>query len=313
MKQFLEKPLVSVIIPTYNRGNLIGQTLDTVLGQSYQNLEIIIVDDGSTDNTEEVIKAIQDSRVRYINYQPNRGGSTARNIGIKNATGEYIAFLDSDDLWKLNKIDLQLASIFSCSNPRKVVSYTQFIVNQGNAEQKIILPNRGKIKTETLADYLFCSRGQMQTSTLMLHRSLASEIFFRQDLKKHQDWDFCLRLEANGAIFSFLDKPLTIWNATPRKDRVSKISNYHISLNWICDYQSSISAKAKTSFLLIEVLPKLIEKKERKLYAEKIILDGFLHKIITLKDFVQTTKKIWNLNNPYKKILTRLLLPFFTK
>ncbi len=111
MKQLLEQPLVSVIIPTYNRADLIGHTLDSAINQSYRNLEIIVIDDGSVDNTEEVVKAIGDSRIRYIRHQTNCGGSTARNTGIEAARGEYIAFLDSDDIWVPNKIQLQLASI----------------------------------------------------------------------------------------------------------------------------------------------------------------------------------------------------------
>lgn len=91
--------LVSVIIPTYNRANIIKDAIETVLNQTYQNFEIIVVDDGSTDKTEKVVKSFNDSRIRYI-YQPNSGKpSVARNLGINSSKGDFVAFLDSDDLW----------------------------------------------------------------------------------------------------------------------------------------------------------------------------------------------------------------------
>lgn len=101
---------VSIIIPTYNRADLIVKTIETVIKQTYHNFEIIVVDDGSTDNTEDVISKINDNRIRYI-YQKNAGPSAARNNGIRNVRGEWIAFLDSDDLWMPEKLERQVKAI----------------------------------------------------------------------------------------------------------------------------------------------------------------------------------------------------------
>lgn len=101
------KDLVSVIIPTYNRAHLIKRSAMSVLNQTYSNLELIIVDDGSTDNTEEVVKSIDDNRVIYIK-QPNQCACAARNNGIDHAQGEFIAFQDSDDVWHLDKLEKQI-------------------------------------------------------------------------------------------------------------------------------------------------------------------------------------------------------------
>ena len=97
----MKNPTVSVIIPTYNRAHLVGRAIKSVLNQTYRDFEIIVVDDGSTDNTKDIIKEFQkkDKRIKYIPYEKNKGGSAARNTGIKAAKGEYIAFLDSDDEW----------------------------------------------------------------------------------------------------------------------------------------------------------------------------------------------------------------------
>jgi glycosyltransferase involved in cell wall biosynthesis len=104
-----DQPIVSIIIPTYNRAHLIGETLDSVLAQTYTNWECIIVDDGSTDNTDEVVEEYvkKDSRFKYY-HRPDEhlpGGNGARNYGFKMSKGEYVNWLDSDDLYKiLNKI-----------------------------------------------------------------------------------------------------------------------------------------------------------------------------------------------------------------
>ena len=99
---------VSVIIPTYNRAELLDEAIRSVLGQSYENLEIIIVDDGSTDNTREVVGSIRDKRIKYI-WTDNWGGpARPRNIGIRAAQGNFIAFLDADDYWKEKKLEVQM-------------------------------------------------------------------------------------------------------------------------------------------------------------------------------------------------------------
>jgi len=101
-----KNPKVSVVIPTYNSAQFIVETLESVFAQTYKDYEVIVVDDGSTDNTKEVLKPYM-SKIRYI-YKENGGAASARNVGIKNAQGEYIAFLDSDDLWLPEKLEKQV-------------------------------------------------------------------------------------------------------------------------------------------------------------------------------------------------------------
>jgi glycosyltransferase involved in cell wall biosynthesis len=100
--------LISVIIPTYNRAQVLSRAVESVLGQSYNNLELIVVDDGSSDNTAEAIKEIEDKRIKYIKSSENKGVAAARNAGIKESHGDYIAFLDSDDQWLPDKLKLSL-------------------------------------------------------------------------------------------------------------------------------------------------------------------------------------------------------------
>ena len=301
MTRMPEKPLISVIIPTYNRAEIINIPLQSVFNQSYKNLEIIIVDDRSTDNTETVINNINDPRIRYIRHSVNQGGAAARNTGIDTATGKYIAFLDSDDAWVSDKLELQLAQIQKYPNPERVVSYTQvFFSHSGITEntyhtfdKKFFLPKRGKEPNETVSDYLFCNKGKTLTSTLMMHHSLAINTRFRDSLRKHQDWDFCLRLEARGAIFSFIEQPLTIWNGDSSFEHVGRILDYRLSENFIRECQTYLSPKATTVLLLDKVIPSLIKNKQRKLYSQKLLLNAFYQRLVSFKKLRKLTREIW--------------------
>lgn len=120
-------PTVSVIIPTYNRAHLVGRAIQSVLNQTYQNFEVIVIDDGSTDDAEEVLKSFKDERVRYIRLRENSGGSAVpRNTGLNAARGEYIAVLDDDDFW-LDEDRLKKQVKFLNTHPDHVVVGTNAI------------------------------------------------------------------------------------------------------------------------------------------------------------------------------------------
>jgi glycosyltransferase involved in cell wall biosynthesis len=122
-------PLVSVVVPSYNRASLIGETLDSVLAQTHPNLEIIVVDDGSTDDTEAAVAPYR-SRITYIK-QKNQGLAAARNTGLQHSTGEYVAWLDSDDLWNPDKVALQVAVLQSRADIALVASDFSAFDDQG--------------------------------------------------------------------------------------------------------------------------------------------------------------------------------------
>ncbi|MDD2272156.1 MAG: glycosyltransferase family 2 protein [Desulfuromonadaceae bacterium] len=119
----LEAPLVSIIIPTYNNNPVVCQAIDCALNQTYKNLEIIVVDDGSTDGTESLLRKKYKGKIRYIR-QKNRGTGGARNTGIRNAKGEYLQLLDADDLLAPDKIDIQMRQLRS--TPEKALSYCDY-------------------------------------------------------------------------------------------------------------------------------------------------------------------------------------------
>lgn len=180
--------MVSVIIPTYNRAGTIKRAVKSILAQTYQDYEIIIVDDASTDNTEDIVNAIHDNRIRYIKLTKNGGACKARNVGIKNALGKYISFLDSDDEWNPKKLEKQLQCI---QDSKATCVACNFTYVKGKKEFQKISPNHGSYfkKAEIL------DNNYITTGALLIEKKLLNEIGgFDESLPRYQDWDLVLRL-----------------------------------------------------------------------------------------------------------------------
>ena len=209
----IENPLISIIIPTFNRKKWIKTAIDSVLNQSYNNFELFVIDDGSDDNTKEIISGYG-KKINYI-YQPNQGVSAARNLGIKQAKGEYITFLDSDDLWKKDKLKIQKNLLIS--HPEIKINYTGEIwirnnvrVNPKKAHQKY----SGWIYKQCLA---LCF---ISASSVMIHREIFSNIgLFDEKLQICEDYDLWLRI-CNKYPVTCIEKPLMI-KTGGRKDQLS--------------------------------------------------------------------------------------------
>jgi glycosyltransferase involved in cell wall biosynthesis len=198
---------ISVIIPTYNRANLIEKAIKSVLKQTYQDFEIIIVDDGSTDNTEEIIRGFKDKRVKYIKkYKMNRGISVARNIGIKIARGKYIAFLDSDDEWFPEKLNKQIKILQDGSPELGVVySISCYIDESGKNINK--LRNSKKVEGYIYEDLL--GKNYVGTpSTVLIRKECFHQVGLFDDLLNAQeDWDMWIRI-AKYYRFALIKIPL---------------------------------------------------------------------------------------------------------
>lgn len=198
------KPLISVIIPAYNRENVIERAIKSATVQTYSNLEIIIVDDASTDNTKDKVRQINDKRIVYLSHKTNRGASTARNTGIKKARGEYIAFLDSDDQWFAQKLEKQIAVLkknFDCS-----VIYSRYYIIKGKKKKLSVWPeikkHQGKLNSQLLIGNFITT-----SSTLLKKEILEKSGLFDEKLPAYQDWEFFLRL-SKFTNYAFIDEPL---------------------------------------------------------------------------------------------------------
>lgn len=133
----MKKGLVSIIMPTYNCGKFIAETIKTVIEQTYTNWELVIVDDCSKDDTEQVVSSFEDTRIRYYRLEQNSGAAVARTTAMKYANGEYMAFLDSDDLWKKDKLEKQLKFMKDNKYNFTCTAYEQ-VDEEGNKLGKII-------------------------------------------------------------------------------------------------------------------------------------------------------------------------------
>ena len=203
-----QTPKVSIILPTYNRAYIIEKAIQSVLNQTYQDFELIIVDDGSTDNTEEIIKKLQekDKRIRYIKLETNKGAAAARNEGIKIAHGKYITFQDSDDEWLPEKLEKQM-KIFE-TTPEDIIVYTGFWRIDG--DEKTYIPDINISNREGNIHKELLKRNFIGTpSILLLKKNLEKIGMFDENLSRLQDWDLAIRL-SKYYNFKLIDEPLYI-------------------------------------------------------------------------------------------------------
>lgn len=200
-------PLVSIIIPTYkNRGNL-TRAIDSCLGQTYKNLEIIVVDDNNSDDewrktTEhEMCKYADNERVVYLKHKYNKNGSAARNTGIKAAKGKFISLLDDDDYFEPNKTEKQIEYLLS--HPEFDAVYCQCKKNC-----KIVAEN---LPEGNLGAEILLMNSRMQTLSLVLRKEAVEAINgFDESFKRHQDYEFLLRFFRHGFKIGVVNEPLAV-------------------------------------------------------------------------------------------------------
>lgn len=193
-----KQPLVTVVIPTYRRAALVARAIESARRQTYANLEIIVVDDGSPDDTEEVVRreAAKDARVRYVRHSMNKGLPAGRNTGIRAARGEYIAFLDDDDEWRTDKIEQQVLAI-----------------GEHDAVLCIALSNGRPLRLlrATRVTQEDLRRGSFDPSSLLAKTTILRDIWFDESLRHGEDWDAFIRIGQKYSIV-WLAEPLLFYN-----------------------------------------------------------------------------------------------------
>ncbi len=202
-------PLISVIIPTFNREKFLESTIESVFNQSYKNIELIVVDDGSTDNTEQIINSMDNNSILYIKLNKNMGCSFARNIGFHSSKGEYIAFLDSDDKWVSNKLEEQL-EVFKLSKDIGVVT-CDLIVKDYRTNKKIISKINANELNHDNRNLLF--KFHDNASMLLVKRKYLMKLDgpFDVRLRCAQVRDLLYRL-SHKCMINHLNKTLVIYN-----------------------------------------------------------------------------------------------------
>ncbi|ELY60614.1 glycosyltransferase family 2 protein [Natronolimnohabitans innermongolicus] len=234
-------PRVSVVIPTYNRAETLPRAIDSALEQTMDDLEVVVVDDGSSDETQSVLADYDDPRVRPIVHATNQGANVARNTGIEYARGEYIAFLDSDDTWQPTKLERQLEALEGRSDDWVgVYCETSYDLSGtdghvrgaaasvlARADEEPTMEGGDELIGEILADNVQPDAG----STLLVRTEVAREVDgFDEELDRFQDPEFCLRVLEAGKL-AYVDESLVVREETgqPPADVIKAASDQYLA------------------------------------------------------------------------------------
>ena len=229
-KQECIDDLVSIITPAYNAAEYIGETIESVLAQTYHKWEMLIVNDCSKDNTAEIVQSYsdKDNRIKLINLKQNSGAAVARNTAIQNAKGRYIAFLDSDDLWKKEKLQKQLSFMQQNGYAFTFTAYGHFKDRKENIQNLVKVPKSLNYKQALKGNQIGCL-------TVMLDRMQVQNINFSK--QKHEDYILWLNILKQGITAYGLDERLALYRTGNSK---SVSSNKLQSALWTWNvYRSS--------------------------------------------------------------------------
>jgi len=229
-----EDPLISVIIPTYNRANFLPNAILSVINQTYQNWELIIVDDGSTDNTKHIVEEFikKDSRIKYF-YQENKGQPFAMNTGIKLSKGKFIAFLDDDDEWYLEKLEKQIE--FLNKDENIVLVFSDVIIRGGYLDgmrsSEVSKPYCGYVYPKLLL------RNFLTASSVVIKRKVLDEMgyfdtFHCIKITQTQDYDMWLRIAKKYKI-GYVPEVLVKYNFSPKINSWEKRKNAYKAMIYI--------------------------------------------------------------------------------
>lgn len=250
--------MISVVIPTHNRADLLPRAIKSVQAQTWTDLEIVVVSDGSEDDTKSVVEALakDDARIKFIEYFPAKGGNVARNTGIENASGEYVAFLDDDDEFMPDKLEKQLAVMES--DPEIGLVYTSvrvIYVNEG-VEYSSVPKREGDLSGAILLDNIIGS-----TSTVMARKELLLQAGeFDVQLRALQDFDLWIRMCQLCKVGFVAEEMIRYYNYTGTK-QVSALTDKYI------EAFAYINNKYKDK---LDALP--ADQKKEKLYNEYMLL-----------------------------------------
>jgi len=216
-------PLVSIVLPTYNRAQILPRAIKSILGQTYQNFELIVVDDCSTDNTVEVMGQFKDPRIIYVQLSRKAGAARSRNEGIQRSQGEFIAFEDSDDEWVPDKLEKQM-DVFK--NAPKTTGVVYSAVWRIWGKRKEYFPPLAKIEKRGVNLHDLLLAGNFITIQAVVRQECFKKVgLFDEKLPRFQDWDLWLRISRHYN-FEFIDEPLAIINELP--DAISRDKNKFI-------------------------------------------------------------------------------------
>ena len=223
--------LVSIIMPSWNTGKFIAESIESVLAQTYKNWELLIVDDCSTDNTDEVVASFKDTRIKYFKNEKNSGAALTRNRAMREAQGEWIAFLDSDDLWAPNKLEKQLRFM---NDNGYVFSYHDFVkIDEESKPLNVYVTGPNVVTKQGMYNY-----GYPGCLTFM-YSAKAMGLIQIKDIKKNNDYAILLKLCKKADCY-LLNENLAQYRIRKKSishDKITKKLKSHYDLFNFCDEQ----------------------------------------------------------------------------
>jgi glycosyltransferase involved in cell wall biosynthesis len=259
---------ISAVIPTRKRPDLLLTAVRSALAQSLAPAEVIVVIDGPSPETQEVLAGVGDARLRVVQLDTRHGGAAARNAGIAAATSPWIALLDDDDEWAPEKLERQAALALACTDVAPVIACRTWY---RSPTATFVLPRRLPDDGEDIGEYLLTRRslfqgeGLVQTSMLLAPRALFRSIPFRPDLGRHHEWDWLLRADREaGAVLHFVDEPLSVWNAEEERTSISAGRDWKPSLEWAEEIRPMLTTRAYMGFILTFVASLASRARDRR-------------------------------------------------
>ncbi|MEM7062780.1 MAG: glycosyltransferase family 2 protein [Cyanobacteria bacterium P01_B01_bin.77] len=250
-------PVISVVIPTFRRPQLLLRAAKSVLTQTFTNIELIIVIDGQDPITRRAVATLRDNRLRCVELPNNRGAPSARNRGVMESRGHWIAFLDDDDEWYSTKLEEQLEAGQQVTQGYPIIACRLKVEAPGGS---YILPRRLPQDSEPVGDYLFArsslfrGEGSIATSMLLTTKVLLLKYPFRAGLKRHQEADWLLRVSNYEQVnLQFVDIPLGVLHIDQGRPRVSEAGSWKYSFEWIQACKKLLTPRAYSAFLLTAV------------------------------------------------------------
>lgn len=301
--------MITVVIPNYKRLNRLLRAIKSIENQTYSdNIELIVVDDYSP-NFVDIDKMIEDYKkntildIKHIRHTSNKFASAARNTGIKMATGNFVALLDSDDEWDIDYLENQIHYYSNNQKDYKNLILFGTCINKVN-EDSWISPKYGLAFDENISDYIFVKQQSCQTSTLFSTKDCFMENLFDESLKAFQDHSFAINASSNDCVFKWNESAKVNryldWNSD--NDHVGTKLNEEFLLSWLLIHQDNMTEKAMLAYKVRH----LNYIKKTKLWIELFqIKDTCLFKLV-IKSFIKDISKNFYNNKFFKKL--RLIL-----
>ncbi|MDO8664757.1 MAG: glycosyltransferase [Candidatus Liptonbacteria bacterium] len=251
-----KNPLVSIVIPAYNSERYIKETIDSAIAQTYQHIEIIVVDNASKDRTKEILEPyVAEGKVRYLYNETNRGAAGARNVGIHEAKGEYIALLDSDDIFLPEKVERQVAYLEA--HPECDVCYCALYHFYDGKPEKLLKLDYSYYSGDSVFPMLF-QKNFINPGTTMLRRSVFEKAgYFDESYRHSEDFEFFLRIAFQGYRVNFLSEPLL-------KCRLHKGSTSYSA-------QAKVREKKTMGSIFENIRRQMTDEQKRQVHINKVI------------------------------------------